>query len=874
MKKLITIIGILGFAGIAFALPFFSSQQTMVPFVNNSYDLGTTSQAWRNYYGYNIRLSTTTNGCVDSNNGVLYFTGIACGTSSGGGIGDPFTHPTSIRSATSTTLELTNGILSTASSTFSSNLFLTSIGQGSLYTGSNGLVNKVATSTLSGSGLISVTAGAYILGGTPIVVSCATCGAGTVTSVGLLLPAAFTITNSPVTTSGTLTGAFNFPFNSIITSNADGTNIIATTSQLTVGTILATSTVGKSSFINASSTLFSALTELFVGSTGQTTIFGTATSTFGAGIAGTALNITGTGTSTFSNGVDLYGGTGCFAINHVCLSSSSGNSGTVTSVTQTVPAGFIVSGSPVTTSGTLAILANLSQMGIVTVDSAGTGLVSTTSQLTVGSLIATTTSNSFFTGNVGIATTSPKWKLQIASTTQPQIALSGRNIDDIWTMRSIGNSFYLATASPTTFATSSLSALTINNNGYVGIATTSPNAPLSVIGDEYHRGKYVRFGTADSDNPCNSFGATCVELVANDNTSSGVYYVAENISGGTSAYSGYTLLNNLIGNNTTNYGGIFLNSSTYNDSIFGFANNFPNLLALQNTMGNISLQASSTAVNTYGSIDIFINGVASGNQIAKFNINGLALGTTTPSSLSSFTVASNTPYSYITENDGPVGAKHWQTNVTNGVFSIGTTSDTSMTSTSSALSISAPTAASPGTTLGIATTSPWRTLSVVGTMAINGLTSSTAGNAVCILGTFDVVTAGNTTCVTSSIFTKDLLGEITSEEAERVISQLSPKIYVNKEGGDTRYGFIVEEVVKIDPLLVEYAKEDITLNGHLFMKGDPLSFDYLRYNALLTKYVQDHSQKNNPSKWSYLISLFILAFLFQQYQIYKLKKKI
>lgn len=78
-------------------------------------------------------------------------------------------------------------------------------------------------------------------------------------------------------------------------------------------------------------------------------------------------------------------------------------------------------------------------------------------------------------GNFGIATATPKWKLQVASTTQPQLALSGTINDNIYTMRSIGNSFYIATASPTTFATSSVSDLRIDANGAVYL----PSAAVS-----------------------------------------------------------------------------------------------------------------------------------------------------------------------------------------------------------------------------------------------------------------------------------------------------------------------------------------------------------------------------------------------------------
>lgn len=143
------------------------------------------------------------------------------------------------------------------------------------------------------------------------------------------------------------------------------------------------------------------------------------------------------------------------------------------------------------------------------------------------------------------------------------------------------------------------------------------------------------------------------------------------------------------------------------------------------------------------------------------------------------------------------------------------------------------------TGLGIATTSPWRKLSVVGGVAFNGLTSSTAGNAVCILTNFDVVTAGGTTCTTSSAKTKHNILTI-NESTARKIMKLRPVEYTTNESVEERYGFIAEEVAEVDPKLVEYAKSDITLfDGQIIKKGEPLSVDYNRYTGLLTKFVQD-----------------------------------
>lgn len=73
------------------------------------------------------------------------------------------------------------------------------------------------------------------------------CVAGTVTSVGLSLPSVFTITNSPVSGSGTLTGAISLPRFSLLSTDGAGTNFGATTSDpIILGSVIASSTTNKS----------------------------------------------------------------------------------------------------------------------------------------------------------------------------------------------------------------------------------------------------------------------------------------------------------------------------------------------------------------------------------------------------------------------------------------------------------------------------------------------------------------------------------------------------------------------------------------------------------------------------------------------------
>jgi hypothetical protein len=87
-------------------------------------------------------------------------------------------------------------------------------------------------------------------------------------------------------------------------------------------------------------------------------------------------------------------------------------------------------------------------------------------------------------GNVGIGTTTPQWALTIASSTRPQLALTDASkTSDIWTMRNINGNFYLATSSPSTFATSTIAALSIiggGSNGLMGIGSTTPWGKLSI----------------------------------------------------------------------------------------------------------------------------------------------------------------------------------------------------------------------------------------------------------------------------------------------------------------------------------------------------------------------------------------------------------
>ena len=69
---------------------------------------------------------------------------------------------------------------------------------------------------------------------------------------------------------------------------------------------------------------------------------------------------------------------------------------------------------------------------------------------------------------LGLGTTTPKWKLTVASSTGPQLALTDTSLTSTpWTFRSINNNLYIATSSPSDFSTSTVPAIAIDTNGKV-----------------------------------------------------------------------------------------------------------------------------------------------------------------------------------------------------------------------------------------------------------------------------------------------------------------------------------------------------------------------------------------------------------------------
>ena len=199
-------------------------------------------------------------------------------------------------------------------------------------------------------------------------------GSGTVTSVGLTMPAAFAVANSPVTSSGVIavtptggaagqfldyTGNWSTPAG----SGSGTVSQITFTAPLTGGTITTTGTVGIPQATSAvDGFLDSADWTTFNGKQDAITL--TTTGTTGAAtLVGSTLNI------------PIYTG---------------GGGGSVSSVGLSMPAGFIVSSSPVTGSGTIGVAGAGTSSQVIL----GDGTLGTLNAGTVTSVAATVAGSS------------------------------------------------------------------------------------------------------------------------------------------------------------------------------------------------------------------------------------------------------------------------------------------------------------------------------------------------------------------------------------------------------------------------------------------------------------------------------------------------
>ena len=111
-----------------------------------------------------------------------------------------------------------------------------------------------------------------------------------------------------------------------------------------------------------------------------------------------------------------------------------------------------------------------------------------------------------------------------------------------------------------------------------------------------------------------------------------------------------------------------------------------------------------------------------------------------------------------------------------------------------------------GASLGIGTTSPWRTLSVTGTVGLDGVTNGFGAGSLCLNANKEVVyNAGSDNCLSSLRATKHDINSLALSATSTIVA-LSPVsfIYNGDASSTVRYGFIAEDTAAVDQHLATY----------------------------------------------------------------------
>lgn len=146
---------------------------------------------------------------------------------------------------------------------------------------------------------------------------------------------------------------------------------------------------------------------------------------------------------------------------------------------------------------------------------------------------------------------------------------------------------------------------------------TSSDATSTFAGRIFGNNDYNRFGSANPIASCDNgtAGASCLEVTGNDNTTFGVNIGVTNINSGSNAFSGIFLNNNLQNAAVTNFAYIGLNSSNYSDATFGTGMATPNQLSVQNSIGPVSIFASTSTNQAY--INFYTGSTATSSEALR-----------------------------------------------------------------------------------------------------------------------------------------------------------------------------------------------------------------------------------------------------------------
>lgn len=216
---------------------------------------------------------------------------------------------------------------------------------------------------------------------------------------------------------------------------------------------------------------------------------------------------------------------------------------------------------------------------------------------------------------------------------------------------------------------------------------------------------------------------------------------------------------------------------------------------------------------------------------ARIDTNGFGIGTSTPRY--PLQIASSSQ-PQLALSDASLTSAIWTMRNAGGTLYIGTSSPTTLATSTAGSAISVSSTAS--TALGVGTTSPWRTLSVTGTVGFDGLTTASGSpGTLCFNNTTkEVVFNSAVTCTVSARRYKKNIEDLNISGLS-TLNQFKPSTFYYRDGNTKNFiGFIAEDMADVDNRLAVY-NEDGTIQ----------SIDTTGILTVTVKAVQELDQKVN-----------------------------
>jgi hypothetical protein len=536
---------------------------------------------------------------------------------------------------------------------------------------------------------------------------------------------------------------------------------------------------GSTTFNNATSTIFYA----------QSASFRNATTS--------SLQVTGTATSTFQNGVNLT--TGCFAIGNVCVSGGGGTTydySVSTTWATTSPYSGVINLYPLNPNAVVSLSSSATTSATLWVDPPNATVNLGGSGSETGRISST---SSWLASSFGIGTSTPNSKLSVGGSTW----LGGNTVAtgtlNVWSDTT------LARATSTGFAVTGLTNCdTIDTDG-------SGN---------------LKCGTdsSGSGGGAGSVGTSSVPVLGN-------------LAFWTNTGPTTALLGTVATSALTATAPVALSQPV---SIIGSASSVLTCAdASVSAKGCITTtdwtrfndSVASTSIDTSAELRALLTDEV-GTGFAVFNASpnftgNVGIGTTTANW--ALQVAGTAPYFAITDTDAGTNAKHIILSNIDGIFRIGTSSD-NYSATSSAFVLNPLGPAS----LSVGSSTPSKTITLVGTMAVSGLTvAAGTPSSLCLNGTEVTSNAALTCTVSSRRFKHDILDLPVS--GIETIQKIEPVQFVYNDSTRARWGFIAEDLKAVFPELADAYEAD----------GEPRSIDQNAILATVVKAVKEIIGWNN-----------------------------